>query len=304
MSLADVKARGARPTGCGKETLLRITGTTGVVGIIGDPVAQSRSPAIHNAAFAALGIDMVYLAFPVAPRSVAAAVRGVRALGLRGVNVTMPHKQAVVAGLDVLSDDARLLDAVNTIVNEGGRLTGHNTDVIGFRDALRDTVAEPMAGLSAVVLGTGGAARAAAVALLREGVRELTLVARTPAHGDAAAARVRAAGQEARVRTTAFDALDAGVVASADILVNATPLGMHAGGKVPAVLVDNIRRTHIVCDVVYAERPTHLLERARAQQARAIDGVDMLVWQAAASFALWTGRSAPLDVMRGAARQA
>ncbi len=247
---------------------------------------------------------MVYVTFPVAAATVAEAVRGVRALGLRGVNVTMPHKQSFVAGLDTLSDDARLLDAVNTIVVDDGRLAGHNTDVTGFRDALRDVVADPVAGLSAVVLGTGGAGRAAAVALLREGVRELTLVARTPAHGEAAAARVRAAGPEASVRVVALAGLDAGVVSGADILVNATPLGMHAGGKVPGVLVDNIRRTHIVCDVVYAERPTHLLEQARAHEARAMDGVDMLVWQAAASFALWTGRAAPLDVMRAAARQA
>ena len=147
-----------------------VSGTTHVIGIIGDPVSHSLSPRLHNAAFAALGLDYVYVPLPVRAADVGAAVKGLAALGLRGANVTIPHKGAVVPFLDELSDDARLLEAVNTIVVEGRRLHGHNTDVEGVRGALAAAAGDSLRGEPALVLGGGGAARAAALALSRLGL--------------------------------------------------------------------------------------------------------------------------------------
>ncbi|HMK93168.1 MAG TPA: shikimate dehydrogenase [Thermoleophilia bacterium] len=278
-----------------------ISGSTRLTGIIGWPVEHSLSPAMHNAAFAASGLDMAYVALPVAPGALAAAVGGLAALGFVGVNVTIPHKTDVVAFLDELADDAARIRAVNTIVVRDGRLLGHNTDVGGFERALREIVPEGIEGGEALLLGAGGAARAVALGLLRQGVQRLVVADRTPARAHELLAL--AGGEEGvEGRVVALDALTPADVAGADVLVNATSLGMSAELKVPGVLVDNIRRDHIVFDVVYGKRPTKPLARARAVGARAVDGLGMLAWQAALAFELWTGRPAPLDVMRSAAR--
>jgi shikimate dehydrogenase len=280
-----------------------IAGSTLLTGIIGWPVTHSLSPAMHNAAFAALGLDMAYVPLPVAPQGVEAAVRGLRALGFRGANVTMPHKAAVLPSLDHVAADALLVQAVNTIVVDDDALHGYNTDIDGFVAALRDVVAEPLNGASGLVLGAGGAARAAVAGLLRVGVRRLVIVNRSVAAAEELVRLLQALDDQARFAVVALDELVAADVRGADILVNATPLGMVAPLKVPGVLVDNIRRDHIVYDVVYGQRPTMPLERARETGARAIDGLSMLAWQAALSFELWTGRAAPLEVMRSAARR-
>jgi shikimate dehydrogenase len=258
---------------------------------------------MHNAAFATLGLDMAYVPLPVAAPDVRAAVEGLRSLGFRGANVTMPHKAAVVPFLERIADDALLIDAVNTIVVDDGVLSGSNTDVAGFVAALREEVAEPLTGASALVLGAGGAARAAVLGLLRVGVRRCTVVNRTMSHAEELVRRLQPVEVATRFELATLDDLSAAQVRDADILVNATALGMAGSLKVPDVLVDNIQRDHIVYDVVYGQRPTMPLERARATGARAIDGLAMLVWQAALSFELWTGRAAPLEVMRSAARR-
>ena len=295
--------RGAAARNLGERDVTSITGSTVLTGIIGWPVAHSLSPAMHNAAFAALGLDMAYVPLPVPVQRLEAAVGGLSGLGFRGANVTMPHKAAVLPFLDEVSDDARLIEAVNTIVVAGDALEGHNTDVGGFVAALRDVVSEPLEGACALVLGAGGVARAAALGLVRQGVRSLTVVNRSPGRAEELARLLGSLDERVRIRVVALDALSAADVGEADILVNASPLGMSEPLKVPAVLVDTMRRDHIVFDVVYRQRPTVPLERARAIGARAIDGLDMLAWQAALSFELWTGRGAPLEVMRNAARR-
>jgi shikimate dehydrogenase len=280
-----------------------IAGSTRLTGIIGWPVTHSLSPAMHNAAFAALGLDMAYVPLPVVPPGLEAAVRGLRALGFRGANVTMPHKAAVLPYLDHVAADALLIQAVNTIVVDDGALHGYNTDIDGFVAALREVVAEPLNGASGLVLGAGGAARAAVTGLLRVGVRRFVIANRSVASAEELVRLLRALDDEARFAVVALDELAADDVRGADILVNATSLGMVAPLKVPGVLVDNIRRDHIVYDVVYGQRPTMPFARARETGARAIDGLSMLAWQAALSFELWTGRAAPLEVMRSAARR-
>jgi shikimate dehydrogenase len=280
------------------------TGTTQVIGIIGDPVSHSLSPRMHNAAFAALGLDYTYVPLPVRAEDVGAAVKGLSALGFRGANVTIPHKGAVLPYLDTLSEDARLAEAVNTIVVESDGLAGHNTDVEGVRGTLLEVAgAGPdggaLAGRAALVFGAGGAGRAAALALARLGMR-LTIVNRTAAAAERLTALIAAAEPAVSCRALALSELTAGDVARQRVVVNATSLGMPGRGKVPAPLADTVTAGQIVFDVVYASAPTELVAAAQARGAVTVDGLSMLVRQAAAAFRLWTGEAAPLEVMRDA----
>jgi shikimate dehydrogenase len=268
-----------------------------VVGIIGDPVEHSLSPALHNAAFAALGLDWVYVPLPVRRTEVGAAVEGLRALGLRGANVTVPHKGAVLPYLDRVDGDAQLIEAVNTIAVVRGELVGYNTDVEGVRGALADACGDDLRGASGLVLGAGGAARASALALSRLGVR-LTVVNRTAA--ERLVALVEAAVPGAVCRRLPLGELDRDFVGRQRLVVNATSLGMAGAGKVPPVLADTVGAGHVVFDLVYARGETDFIAQAQRQGATVIGGLEMLVRQAAAAFPLWTGRRAPLEVMRHA----
>jgi len=271
-----------------------ISGATRVVGILGDPVAHSRSPAMHNAAFAALGLDWVYVPFPVAATDVSAAVAAVRALGLAGVNVTVPHKQAVLAHCDALTPLARRVGAVNTIVNRGGRLLGDNTDVHGFAQTLRAARLR-LRGRHAVVIGAGGAARAVLAALGAAGAARITLANRTAARARALAARRWCAP----VRVAALAALaDPATLADAALVVNTTSAALD-GGDFPAVAYAATPAGCLFVDLLYGH-PTAFLAGARRARRRAEDGGAMLLHQGARAFTLWTGRRAPLEVMRGA----
>lgn len=265
------------------------TGHTRVAAVIGSPVRHSLSPALHNAAFAAAGLDWVYLAFEVAPGAVPAALGGVRALGIAGLSVTMPHKDAVAAGCDEVSVAARALGAVNCVVNDGGRLVGHNTDGAGFVASLREEGCDP-AGMRCVVLGAGGAARAVVEALGAAGAAEVCVVNRTAAKAEVAAALAGGAG-----RVGGADA-----VAGADLIVNATSVGMGAdAGSLPCD-AGLLRAGQWVADIVYEPADTALLLAARAVGAHPIGGIGMLIHQAAVAFTLWTGVDAPVHAMRTA----
>ena len=257
---------------------------------------------MHNAAFAALDLDMVYVPLPVRDEDMGAAVKGLAALGFRGANVTIPHKGAVLPYLDRVDGDAALAEAVNTIVVEGGELLGYNTDVAGVYGALVDVCGDSLRGAPGLLLGAGGAARAAALALARLGV-DLTVVNRTAAAAERLAALTAAAVPGCACRWLPLAELTAARVAAQRLLVNATSLGMDGVSKVPASLADTVTAGQVVVDVVYARSDTDLLGQARARGATVIGGLEMLVRQAAAAFELWTGRSAPLDVMRDASRQ-
>ena len=260
------------------------------------------SPAIHNAAFAALGLDLLYVPLPVRDEDVGAAVRGLAALGFRGANVTIPHKGAVLPFLHRVDGDADLAEAVNTIVVDEGALLGYNTDVVGVRDALVDVCGDSLCGASGLILGAGGAARAAALAVARLGVI-LTVVNRTAAGAERLAALTAAAVPGCVCRCLALADLTAEVVAAQRLVINATSLGMDGAGKVPAPLTDTVSAGQVVFDLVYGVGETDLIRRARARGVSVIDGRELLVRQAAAAFELWTDRSAPLDVMRHAVRQ-
>jgi shikimate dehydrogenase len=262
------------------------------VGIIGWPVAHSLSPAIHNAAFAALEMEWVYLPLPVRPGEVPGALQGLIALGFAGANVTMPHKTVAAERSHSLSDDARRLQAVNTLVVEGDELHGHNTDAPGFdRFLRRDAGFEPR-GCSALVFGAGGAARAVALALAREGLDRLTLAVRDPA----AAVGVERAldGLATELRVVPFDGA-AGL--RPDLVVNATPVGAR-GETLPAPALGP---GQLVIDLLYQPAQTPLQRRAREAGAAAFGGLGLLLHQAALSFELWTGAVPPLAVMSAAA---
>ena len=276
-----------------------VSGSTHVIGIIGDPVAHSLSPRLLNAAFAALGLDYVYVALPVRAAGVGAAVKGLAALGFRGANVTIPHKGAVIPFLDDLSADARLAEAVNTIVVDEGALHGHNTDVEGVRGALLDATGDTLTGERALIFGAGGAARAAALAMARLGCR-LTIVNRTPAAAQRLVALITAGVPGASCDWRPLPDLTGGEVARQRVLVNATSLGMAGEGKVPALLADNVTAGQVVFDVVYASAPTGFLAAAQARGATVVDGQSMLIRQAGEAFSLWTGVPAPVEVMRDA----
>jgi shikimate dehydrogenase len=264
-----------------------ITGTTRTAGVIGLPIRHSLSPAIFNAAFAAAGLDWAYLAFEVPEGAAGMALGGMRALGIEGLSVTMPHKAAVVPGVDRLSTDADALGAVNCVVREGGELIGHNTDGAGLIDALRLDEGIEVAGRSAAVIR----------ALAQHGATEVVVVNRSPAPAVEAAALAGGVG-----RTGVADELGA-----VDLVVNATPLGMGVlvgrdGAPEPLpVDPDRLGPGQIVVDLVYHPAVTPLLQAVRARRIRGINGVGMLIHQAAHAFRLWTKEEPPLEAMSAAA---
>ncbi len=264
---------------------------TYLAGIIGSPVGHSRSPAIHNAAFRALGLDWVYLAFEVAPGRVPDALAGMRALGIRGLSVTLPHKEDTAAAVDVLSATAADLGAANTVVvDHDGRLRGENTDAAGFLASLVDADVE-VGGRRCLVRGAGGAARAVVWALADAGASEVVVVpGRDPVRTKAVVDLAGAVG-----RMGAADE-----VRAAQIVVNATPLGLDGG---PELAFDPAQfgPGQVVVDLI-PRATTALLEAAAARGATVVDGLGMLVHQGALAFQLWTGCEPPLDVMRAAAR--
>lgn len=260
-----------------------------LAGVIGWPVTHSLSPRIHTAAAHAAGVDLSYTAIPVEPGQTASALADMRARGIRGYSVTMPHKEAVISGLDELTPAAAALGAVNHITNTSGHLLGNNTDgdgfVLGFEHTSEKTIRDSVVG----VVGSGGAARAIIEACYRHGAAEVLVVARSVERGTAAAALAEERGRLASAES----------LAHCDIVVNATPLGMAEtdGYGIVPIDVDTLGRDTTVADIVYNPRETELLALARKRGLPTVEGVTMLVGQAAEQFTTWTGVEAPLSSM-------
>ena len=273
------------------------TGKTVVCGIIGDPIEHSMSPLMQNAAFEAAGIDWVYVPFQVERESLKAAIDGVRALNLRGLNVTVPHKVDLMPYLDSIDPVAQRIGAVNTIVNQAGHLRGCNTDASGFVHAL-ETGGVDVAGQRVIVLGAGGGARAVAYSLADLGAVPV-IVNRT---GERAALLARDVssdtGVDASWSALSPHALEELAAATA-LMVNTTSVGMSPRTGESPCPPSIMRRDLVVCDIVYNPLHTTLMRDAEAAGARTISGVEMLVGQGARAFELWTGLNAPIDVMRG-----
>jgi shikimate dehydrogenase len=285
---------------------------TKLVGLIGWPVEHSVSPAMHNAAFEALGLNWRYVPLPVPPGQVETAVKGLGALGFRGANVTVPHKQAVLPVLDSIGPNARALGAVNTLVigqraDRTPIIGGFNTDDKGSVGALRGGGFEPEEGGRVLIVGAGGAARAVVFGLLWSGIGEVVVLNRTPERGQALVSDLGSyhewLGTMHALPLTPETLIES--ARTADLLVNATSVGMwpHAessiwpeGVSIPAHLA--------VFDLVYNPLETRLLAQARESGARPIGGLEMLVRQGALAFQMWTDEWPPIDVMRSAAEKA
>jgi shikimate dehydrogenase len=250
--------------------------------VVGWPIGHSLSPVMHNAAFAAAGVNAVYLAFPV--RNIAVCMAGVRALGIQGLSVTIPHKSAVMPHLDDLDEQARKIGAVNTVVNRGSRLIGYNTDAAGALKALEERIS--LAGRRCVILGAGGAARAIAFAL-RDKVAALTVVNRSPERGRALAQSLGCS----------FISLDELKGVRADLLIQATPVGMAPGDDAYPIPEQILTEEMAVMDIIYNPLETKLLAMARSRGCATITGLSMFIHQGGEQFRLWTGGEPPIQAM-------
>ncbi len=277
-----------------------ISGKTIICALIGDPVEHTMSPAMHNAAFEKLGLDYEYVAFNVKPDSLAQAVAGLRALNVVGFNVTVPHKVAIISLLDSLDPLAEKIGAVNTVVNDKGKLKGFNTDAEGFLQALKEYGFKPK-GKKVVVLGAGGASRAISYILAQNGA-SLTILNRQ-AELDWALDIARLIKNNFKKEVKALELSHLTDVLPADLLVNATSVGMSPAPNISPIPALPRSKAPLVFDIVYNPIKTKLLQDAAVAGAQTISGVDMLAWQGALAFEKWTGKKAPLDLMRQTAVQ-
>lgn len=277
-----------------------ITGKTRIVGIFGDPVAHSLSPLMQNAALQAAGIDAVYVPFHVTAAQLRDAIGAIRTLGLTGVNLTIPHKEAACCLVDELDPVAVLIGAVNTIVHQDGRLLGCNTDGSGLLRAIREDLGLEVQGKRVLVIGAGGAARAAVVSLSRAGAAWVGVANRTPERGEKMLAELAP-----KLEGTAFAALPlepalaARLEGGVDLLVNSSAIGLH--GEAFALPLERcVRPGGAVYDMVYGSEPTSLVATARSAGLVAADGLGMLAGQGEEAFRLWFSVPAPAGVMRTA----
>ena len=277
-----------------------LDGQTRVVGVIGWPVAHSLSPPMQNAALEEMGLNWVYVPFAVRPEWVAEALAAVRALGLVGINVTVPHKETVAQLVDQLEGSARVLGSVNTVCNREGTLVGLSTDGEGFLRALQEAGGS-VSGKRVVLYGAGGAGRAVAYAVANHGAAQLWIVNRTLQRAESLAALVR---EQCGIRVSA---LQLGteeaqrVTRQAEVVINSTSQGMHPHEDEPPIVAEEwLSEEQWVCDLVYNPRETALLQAARRRNARTLDGTGMLVHQGALALESWTGREVPIATMRKA----
>lgn len=280
-----------------------IDAKTRVCALIGHPVGHSLSPPMHNAAFDALGLPFVYVAHDVRPGEVGRALEGIRALGYRGLSVTIPHKAEAMRFVDEVDEIAQGIGCINTVVNDDGRLRGFNSDGLGALGALRDAGADP-AGRRTLLLGSGGAARAIAVTLARESPpRELVILGVDAPELERLSADVSARGR-APVRC---DRLTEESVlretAACEILLHCSPVGMHPHPGQSLVPPGALRPGLVVFDAVYNPRRTRLLQDAATAGCRTVEGIEMFLGQAYVQFELWTGAKAPREVMRRVVEQ-
>jgi shikimate dehydrogenase len=279
---------------------MKISGKTKVCGLIGNPVEHSFSPILHNTAFQHLGLDFIYLVFTVTKESLADAISGMRSLGIKGLNVTMPHKVDVIRYLDRLDETARSIGSVNTILNQKDKLIGYTTDGIGALKALKYHGADP-SGKKVVVLGAGGASRSVSFTLAKE-AGELVILNRTLIKAQTLVDNLSAhQGRRPKVRADELNSKNVSKeLKDADILVNATSVGMRPQESLSPVDPSLLRSDLVVFDMVYEPLETKLLAEAKRKGATTVNGLSMLVFQGAVSFKIWTGVKAPIEVMMNA----
>jgi shikimate dehydrogenase len=270
-----------------------------LVGVFGQPVAENPTIVMQEAGFKAAGLNFRYLNLEVAPKDLATALKGLRAMNFRGINLTIPHKVAVLKYLDEIAEDAKLIGAVNTVVRKGDKLVGENTDGKGFLKSLRDDANVSPKGKKVVILGAGGAARAIAVELALAGAAQITIVNRSRSR---AKPLVSLLNKKTRARAVFISWTNAyRIPDGTDVLVNATSVGLYPKVKEkPKLDYDSVSSSMIVCDVIPNPPDTPFLQEARKRGAKTLDGLGMLVYQGAIGFKLWTGKNAPVVEMKKA----
>ena len=277
---------------------MKIKGSTNIVGLIGHPVEHSFSPPMHNAAFDALNMDYAYVAFDVNPNDLKSAIEGAESLNIKGFNVTIPHKVDVMQYLDELDEVARLIGAVNTI--DFKNLKGYNTDGIGAVKAIEEVTS--IKNKNVVVAGAGGASRAISFYIAKYGAESLTILNRNEVKAESLASDVSDSGLIGEVASDSINAIG-NYMESADVLIDTTPLGMHPNiNDEPIVMADMMDEDLVVFDAVYNPNETVLIKEAIKANAKPVYGIKMLLYQGAESFKIWTGKTAPVDVMEKALR--
>jgi shikimate dehydrogenase len=271
-----------------------VTGTSKTVGIIGDPVAESLSPRMQNAAFSYAGLDLLYTAWQVPREDLAEAIQAIRACGIVGLNVTMPHKAEVIKYLDFVDNEAQVVDSVNTIVNSNGKLKGYTTDGEGFRLALKDAGYD-QSGRSALIIGAGGAARAIGRALGRGRAKQINVACRNLESGQRLVEIIEATGADSALFDIGKDLSD--VLSESEMVINATPLGKYSIDDIK-FLTDGFKPEQFVADLSTVPPLSAFLAAAQERGCTVMGGLGMLVRQGSLSYKLWTGLDAPIDVMR------
>lgn len=276
---------------------MQITGQTKIVGIIGAPIKHSRSPQIHNAAIAALGLDYVYVPFHVQPDNLGAAIEGFKAINVVGINVTIPHKQDVIPYLDEISTEATLIGAVNTLIFKEGAIAGENTDAPGFLQAMQEEGFKVPQGGTAVVIGAGGSARAIVVALVLAGVQTICITNRTVSRAVALATNLSEKTGASIYGIGLDDPKLPSTVGTSQLIVNTAATSMDVSHP---LLIDPewLEPQSIVYDIVYTPPETRLLQAAAEKDCHTIGGLGMLVHQGAIAFEKWTGVNPPVETMR------
>ncbi len=280
---------------------MNIKATTKIYGIIGHPVAHSLSPSMHNNAFEKVGLDCVYLAFDIVPGNLGDAVRGIKSLGIKGFNVTIPHKQAIVNLVDEIDDDAMLVGAVNTVKNEGNKLIGHNTDVNGFLRAIKDDFDFIPSGKKIFLVGAGGAARAVIVGLCNNKASKIVIVNRTLSKAENLAGEFSSHFPEINFRAISLDDEETitGEIKNSELLVNTSSAGMKGNDPLNLPL-GLLPKGACVYDLVYDPSVTPLVKDARDLRLNSQSGISMLLYQGVDAFEIWTGRKAPVEEMKKA----
>ena len=278
-----------------------VKATTDIYGIFGHPVKHSLSPDMHNSAFNTLGLNSVYVAFDIDPESIEEATRAIRVMGIRGINITIPHKQTIIPYLDEVSPDAKLTGAVNTVKNENGKLLGYNTDVGGFLRAIREDLDFSPEGNTLFLIGAGGAARAVLSAFCMNGGAVVYITDIIKDKALELANQFKANFQNITIETVELDNqnLIEQKLNEADILVNASPAGMDGVGSLDIPLT-SLNKNAVVYDLVYKPPDTNLLKEAKHLGHKASGGLSMLLYQGAESFEIWTGENAPVEIMKKA----
>lgn len=278
-----------------------ISGKTINLGVIGNPIAHSLSPVMQNAGIKAAGLDYAYIAMPVAEEQLPQAVTGLKTLGFRGFNVTIPHKQAIMPLLDTISEDAKIIGAVNTVLIDKGQLHGFNTDVTGFIMGMKNHSFSP-AGTNAVLLGAGGAARAIVWGLIKEQVKSLTLAVRNPAKAQQLADAFKA---YLPIKVLDWHSEEfSRLLPQTNLLINSTPLGMYPKvDAMPPVDWEKISPSTFVYDIIYTPAETKFLRAAKQRGCHTLNGEEMLAGQGAEAFRIWTGEELSLEIMQEALRR-